>query len=86
MGNPPLEACYYGKAVICSDIPVFRETMGSCAVFFDPKSPKDLAQKMLLLYRNENLRREVEIKCEKVGKEFASHDSGEEIFKIIFGQ
>jgi Glycosyltransferase len=42
-GIPPLEACFFGKAVIVSDIPVFRETMGRCAIFFDPKSPKDLA-------------------------------------------
>jgi len=85
-GLPPLEACCFGKAVIVSDIPVFRETMGKCAIFFDPKSPKDLAQKIHLLYSNERLRRDYEMKSQKVAKFFTSFDFGEELFKLIFSE
>jgi len=85
-GFPPLEACCFGKAVIVSDIPVFRETMGKCAIFFDPKSPQDLAQKILLLCSNERLRRDYEMKSQKVAKFFTSFDFGEELFKLIFSE
>jgi glycosyltransferase involved in cell wall biosynthesis len=85
-GIPPLEACYFGKAVIVSDIPVFRETMGRCAIFFDPKSPKDLAEKILLLYKNETLRKELEAKSKEVAKFFTSFDFGEKIFEHIFSE
>ncbi len=83
-GLPPLEACCFGKAVIVSDIPVFRETMGKCALFFDPKSPKDLAEKILLLYKNETLRKELELKSKEVAKFFTSFDFGEKIFEHVF--
>jgi glycosyltransferase involved in cell wall biosynthesis len=85
-GLPPLEACCFGKAVIVSDIPVFRETMGRCAIFFDPKSPKDLAEKILLLYKNETLRKELEAKSKEVAKFFTSFDFGEKILEHIFSE
>jgi glycosyltransferase involved in cell wall biosynthesis len=85
-GIPPLEACCFGKAVIVSDIPVFRETLGRCAIFFDPKSPKDLAEKILLLYKNETLRKELEAKSKEVAKFFTSFDFGEKIFEYIFSE
>lgn len=85
-GIPPLEACCFGKAVIVSDIPVFRETLGKCAIFFDPKSPKDLAEKILLLYKNEALRKELEVKSKEVAKFFTSFDFGEKIFEHIFSE
>ena len=43
------EAKAVGKKAIVSDIPVFREHNAPEAVFFDPKSPAELAQKMLLV-------------------------------------
>ncbi|MDR7234327.1 glycosyltransferase family 1 protein [Agrococcus sp. BE272] len=35
-GMPCLEAVRFGSPLIASDIPVFRETVGGCAVFVDP--------------------------------------------------
>ncbi|MEQ8365319.1 MAG: glycosyltransferase [Roseicyclus sp.] len=32
-GYPPLEAAHAGALPICSDLPVFRETLGDCAVY-----------------------------------------------------
>ena len=34
-GYPPLEAAIAGAVPICSSLPVFRETLGGCAVFVD---------------------------------------------------
>ena len=32
-----------GTAVVCSDIPIFREVAGAAAEFFEPSSAKELA-------------------------------------------
>jgi glycosyltransferase involved in cell wall biosynthesis len=42
-GLPPLEALVSGSPVICSDIPVFREILGSLAGYFDPNDPDEIA-------------------------------------------
>ncbi|MFC1646853.1 glycosyltransferase family 4 protein [Patescibacteria group bacterium] len=42
-GLPVLEANYLGCAVICSDIPVFREILGDNGIYFDPHKPEDIA-------------------------------------------
>jgi glycosyltransferase involved in cell wall biosynthesis len=43
---PLLEALKLKTQVICSDIPVFRETVGEYATFFKPQDPIELASKM----------------------------------------
>lgn len=45
-GLPALEALALGCPVLCSDIPVFHEILGTAAVYFDPKDPNDIAGKM----------------------------------------
>jgi glycosyltransferase involved in cell wall biosynthesis len=42
-GLPLLEAQVNGCAVICSDIPAFREVAGQAAAFFDPRLAEQLA-------------------------------------------
>ena len=46
-GMPCIEAFSVGLPVICSDIPVFREVTEDYGVFFNPKSPDNLANKIL---------------------------------------
>lgn len=48
-GIPVIESLAMGTPVACSDIPVFREVAGPGAVFFDPRNPSDIAQKVLSL-------------------------------------
>jgi glycosyltransferase involved in cell wall biosynthesis len=42
-GLPPVEALARGLPVACSDIPVLREVMGDDARYFDPGSPRSIA-------------------------------------------
>jgi glycosyltransferase involved in cell wall biosynthesis len=42
-GLPAGEALWFGRRVICSDIPVLREVCGGHANFFNPQSPESLA-------------------------------------------
>lgn len=46
LGLPILEAVTYGKKIVCSDIPVFREISEDAFNFFDPLNPVDLARKI----------------------------------------
>lgn len=48
-GLPLLEAQQYGLPVICSDIPVFREVLGSSACFVNPGDPETAVQAILKL-------------------------------------
>lgn len=48
-GIPVIESLSMGTPVACSDIPVFREVAGPGAVFFDPRSPSDIAAKIRTL-------------------------------------
>jgi glycosyltransferase involved in cell wall biosynthesis len=43
-GMPILEAMSYGKPVICSDIPVFREIADDVAVFVDKDNESEISQ------------------------------------------
>lgn len=84
IGLPGIEACYFGKAVLVSDIEVFREIFGNSAIFFDPKSPKDLAEKILTLYNGKELREIYGKMAKKVGDFFASLDIGEKLYSVVF--
>lgn len=43
---PPLEAMESGCLVLASDIPVHREILEDCAIYFDPKDSVDMISKM----------------------------------------
>jgi glycosyltransferase involved in cell wall biosynthesis len=42
-GIPLLDAARFGRPIICSAIPVFREIVEDAAVYFDPESPASIA-------------------------------------------
>lgn len=45
-GIPGLNAMASGLTVVCSDIPVLKEIYKDAALYFDPKKPKDIAEKI----------------------------------------
>ncbi len=52
-GLPALEALALGCPVIASDIPVFHETLGDNATYFDPSDPRDLTEKLAHIGRKQ---------------------------------
>ena len=54
-GVVPAEALYCGTPCVVSNIPVFHEVYGDSVMYCDPESPKDLANKMMVLLRDHNL-------------------------------
>jgi glycosyltransferase involved in cell wall biosynthesis len=55
-GVPPLEAMHCGVPVITSSESSMPEICGDAALFADPASFEDIADKMMLLYKDEGLR------------------------------
>ncbi|MDW8003127.1 MAG: glycosyltransferase family 1 protein [Deltaproteobacteria bacterium] len=56
-GLPPLEAIASGCPVVVSNIPVFREILGTAGQYFDPSSPDDLSQLLIRLLTDRNERK-----------------------------
>ncbi len=48
-GIPVVEGAVFGRPVICSDIPVFREITGGLADYVDPTRPDDLVRAALAI-------------------------------------
>jgi glycosyltransferase involved in cell wall biosynthesis len=55
-GLPPIEASQFGCRVIVSDIPVFREVLGTDAEYFDPTAPESLFSAVLKVRRESRTR------------------------------
>ena len=53
---PTLEAFFYGCPAIISDLPGVREQTGDAALFFDPDSPEEIAERISLVLRDESIR------------------------------
>lgn len=58
-GIPALEAMASKLPVACSDIPVLREVCGDNALYFDPYSEKDIAEKINLILSDKKLRNDL---------------------------
>jgi glycosyltransferase involved in cell wall biosynthesis len=55
-GFPLVEAMAHGLPIVAADTPVNREICGEAALYFRPLDPGDLAEKVVLLGRNQALR------------------------------
>ena len=55
-GIPPLEAMAHDLPVVASKASCIPEVCGDAALYFDPKDPQDMAQKISYLLENEKLR------------------------------
>lgn len=51
-GLPAVEAMANGCLVLCSNIPVFHEVLGNCAVYFNQFETKDMADKIIDVLNN----------------------------------
>jgi alpha-1,3-rhamnosyl/mannosyltransferase len=55
-GMPILEAMQYGVPVAASDIPVFHEVASEAAIYFNKDNPEDIASKLLVLLKDDDLK------------------------------
>lgn len=54
MGLPPLDAMAAGCPVICSDLPVLRETCGDAPFYFDPRDANALGKRLIAMLSAES--------------------------------
>lgn len=70
-GLPLIEAMIQGVPVIAADIPSLKEVGGDAALYFNPNSLEDFAQKLCIICADEELRK----KLIAAGKERVNHFS-----------
>lgn len=82
-GFPPLEAASLGAVSIVADIPVMHEVLGNNAIFIDPKSVEDIAQKINKVYNSEISLEEIRDNLSQLLSKFSWDKSASQIMKLI---
>ena len=88
-GLPVLEAMACGTPVVTSDITSLPEVAGDSALLADPASPEEIAEGLLTLAQNENLRENLSEKGKLRAKEFLWEKAAAatlEIYEMIYRQ
>lgn len=70
-GLPGVEAMRFGLPLVVSNLPVFNEIYDDGAIYFDPLSAEDIAQKLELVARDEGFRRQLAEKSFERGQKFS---------------
>lgn len=81
-GIPVLESFATGCPVICSNIGALKEVGGNGAHYFDPKSPEDIAKKIMEVLTQESLKKKLIQNGEKRLKDFSWKKLAEETLRI----
>ena len=88
-GIPPLEASSYGLPVICSDVSSMPEVMGDSALYVDPYNLEDIAEKMMMVIDDSQLRAELIDKGRENIKRFSWRKSASDlacVFRKVYGK
>ena len=80
---PPYEAVCLDKPVIISDIQGHREQMGNAALFFDPYSAEELADRIYTLLTDENVNAKLKHDSEKLRKTLLEYSYSKTMFSIL---
>lgn len=82
-GLPPIEAMACGCPVIVSNAASLPEVCGDAALYCDPYSPEDIANKIQLLMNDANLRESLRQKGLERAKQFTWEKCARETFAVI---
>jgi glycosyltransferase involved in cell wall biosynthesis len=82
-GLPALEAMAHGCPVVASGIPALREVCGEAAVYCDPNDPADIAEKLLMVARDQQLRQRMRLLGFARAKEFSWRKCAQQTFSIL---
>jgi len=82
-GIPVLEAMSYGCPVIASFTSSLPEVGGDASLYFDPKNPDDLLEKLNMILNNKNLKKELIAKGNLRIKDFSWEKCAKETLNVI---
>lgn len=81
-GLPGLEAMAAGLPVVCSNIPVLKEVYNGAALYFNPKDPKEIAQKILSIINDDFLAASLRKKGFAQIKKYSWQKTAEETLRV----
>lgn len=84
-GLPPLEAMACGCPAVVSNAASLPEVCGDAALYFNPYKPEDIADKILLLLNNDNLRVDLTKKGKEHARQYNWKKTAQETFRVIEG-
>ena len=80
-----LEAASQGCPSVLSNIPVLKEISSGNALLADPKNPNDLADKIIQIYFDDNLRQNLVLGALKQAKKYKSDNFKKSFLDVIYG-
>ena len=81
--NSLMEAMKCAVPVITSSTGAIPDICGEAALFFDPENPKDIAEKMMLIFKDEELRKELIEKGNILGERYDWEKSADVLWRNI---
>lgn len=84
-GLPPLEAMACGCPAVVSNAASLPEVCGDAALYFNPYKPEDIADKIMLLLNNDNLRVDLTKKGKEHARQYNWEKTAQETFRVIEG-
>jgi glycosyltransferase involved in cell wall biosynthesis len=81
-GLTPIEAIACGTPVICSSILPYREILEDNAIFVPPKSPTLIANKIIYLLENDDIRKKILNKAQTFIKKYTWDEVGKRLEKV----
>ena len=82
-GLPLVEAMKCELPVACSDIQVFHEVGNDAVLYFDPYNAADIAEKIALMFSDDDLREQLIAKGKKRYPFFTWENSARELIKLL---
>ena len=82
-GVPVLEAMKCNVPVVTSSNSSMQEIAKDAALYAEANDPDDIAEKIMLIYKNENLRKELIEKGTSIAKEYSWHRTAELLWQSI---
>jgi len=81
-----VEAMQSGTPLIISNIPVIQEICGDAALFINPTDFNDIADKMMLLFKDENKKKELITKGLQQSTKFSKQKSNEQLWQAVVNE
>lgn len=81
-GLPGVEAMQFGLPLAVSNLEVFNEVYDNAAVYFDPESIQDIAEKLHIVSRDQQFHMQLQRKSAERGVHFSWHKAAAETIEV----